>query len=67
MFGRGRRELGMAVAAERMEGGFGGLCQVGVRTAVAIEATAYAGPVDEVVMTGDAVDARVFVVREVGR
>ena len=67
MFGRGRGELGMAVAAERMESGFGGLYQVGARTAVAIEATADTGPVDEVVMTGDAVDARVFVVREIGR
>lgn len=67
MLGRGRRQLSVAVAAERVEGGFGGLRQVGPRVAVAIEATADTGPVDEVVMARHAVDGGVFVVRKMGR
>jgi hypothetical protein len=67
MLGRGCRELSVAVATERVEGGFGGLRQVGPRTAVAIEATADTGPVDEVVMARHTVDGRMFVMGEMGR
>lgn len=63
--GRAVGKLGVAVAAERVECRFRGPGQVGTRLAVAVDTTADARFVDEVVMAGDAVDRGVLLVREV--
>jgi hypothetical protein len=65
--GRGVGQLGVAIAAERVEGCFRGPDQVGARPAMAVQATANARFIDEVVMAGDAVDRGVFLVGEVDR
>src|SRR5690348_2186259 len=67
VFGGGPGQLGVAVAAERVEGRFRGTGQVGPRLAVAVDAATDARFVDKVVMAGDAVDCGVFFVREVDR
>jgi len=67
VFGGVVGELGVAVTAERVEDGFRGPGQVRARLAMAVEATADACFVDEVVMAGDAVDGGVFLVRKADR
>ncbi len=58
------RELGVAIAAEFMEGGFQLLRQIFTCAAVAVITSAEAGAIDEVVMAGDAIDAAVIFMRK---
>jgi hypothetical protein len=65
VFVRGFGQGGVAGAAEGVESRFRGLRQIGAWCAVALETTADAGFVDEVVMADYAAYGRVLFVREV--
>jgi len=67
VFGGGPGQLGVAVAAERVESRFRGPSQIGPGLAVAVDAATDTRFVDKVVMAGDTVDRGVFLVREVHR